>query len=311
MATRLPQLTKVYQNHHLDSTRWNRYAPRDSDIIVASPYKSGTTWMQMIVRRLLFGDQEQGLAPLGQLSPWMDRRLSPLDEAMNRLEAQTHRRSIKTHLPLDALPFFPQVRYVVVGRDARDVFMSLWNHYRAYTPEFYRLLNESPGRVGDSLPLCPKEARLFWYLWITRGWFEWESEGYPFWSNMRHVQSWWDFRHLPNVLFVHFNDLLSDLRGEVLRVADFLDIEVPEDALPSVLNAVTFTTMKANAERIWPNLEKFMEGGAQTFFYKGTNGRWKGVLTADDLELYRAAVARELSDECARWLEQGRAAPYS
>ena len=306
MSTGTPLLTRVYQNHHLDSTRWEHYTPRDGDIIVASSYKSGTTWTQVIVRRLLFGDREQELAPLGQLSPWMDRRLSPLDEVMNGLDAQTHRRSIKTHLPLDALPYYPQVRYVVVGRDVRDVFMSLWNHYRNYTPEFYRLLNETPGRVGDPLPPCPSEVRRFWAMWISRGWFDWETEGFPFWSNMQHVQSWWNFRHLPNILFVHFADLLGDLRGEVLRIAEFLDIEVQEDPLQSLLNAVTFATMKANAERTWPKLNTFMKGGAQTFFHKGTNGRWKGVLTAADLKLYEAAVTRELSDEGARWLEQGR-----
>jgi aryl sulfotransferase len=38
----------MYQNHMLDSTRWNHYAPRNDDIVIATPYKSGTTWMQII-----------------------------------------------------------------------------------------------------------------------------------------------------------------------------------------------------------------------------------------------------------------------
>ena len=120
------------------------------------------------------------------------------------LEAQKHRRSVKTHIPLDGLPYFPQVKYVVVSRDARDVFMSLWNHYSNYTDLFYQMLNETPGRVGNPLPRCPNEARQLWHMWITTGWFEWDSEGFPFWSNMRHVQTWWSYRHLPNILFVHF-----------------------------------------------------------------------------------------------------------
>ena len=46
-------------------------------------------------------------------------------------------------------------------------------------------------------------------------------------------------------------------------------------------------------------------GGAKTFIFKGTNGRWRGVLTDSDLDLYRAAVARELTPDCAAWLEAG------
>ena len=215
---------------------------------------------------------------------------------------------MKTHLPLDGLPYYPQVKYVVVSRDARDVFMSLWNHYSNYTDHFYHLLNDTPGRVGDPLPRCPGDIRQLWRMWTTMGWFEWDSEGFPYWSNMRHVRTWWDYRHLPNILFVHFNDLLADLPGGVSRIARFLEIELDDESLQSTVDAVTFRSMKRNAERTWPRLDSLMSGGAQTFFHSGSNGRWREVLTEEDLELYEAAVARELSEECARWLEGGRAA---
>ena len=260
---KLPQLEHVYQNHHLDSTRWDRYTVRDGDIVVATPYKSGTTWMQMIVFKLLHGDRED--ISLKNISPWIDMRMSSLDDMMSGLESQRGRRSVKTHLPLDGLPYYANASYIVVGRDARDVFMSLWNHYRNYTPELYERVNESAGLIGAALPYCPGDIRKFWQGWTTRGQFEWESEGYPFWANMRHVQSWWDYRHLPNILFVHFNDLLSDLEGEIQRVAAFLDIETPKDALPSIADAVTFKTMKSNAERIWPDFKGTFQGGAQSF----------------------------------------------
>ena len=53
MVNTLPRMTRVYQNHHLDSTRWDRYRPRENDVIVSTSYKSGTTWMQMILYQLL------------------------------------------------------------------------------------------------------------------------------------------------------------------------------------------------------------------------------------------------------------------
>lgn len=96
------------------------------------------------------------------------------------LAAQNHRRVLKTHLPLDGLPYDPHVKYVFVGRDARDVFMSMWNHYRNFTNQAYTIFNTVLGRVGGEFPRCPDDIHEFWRNWMTRGWFDWESDGYPF-----------------------------------------------------------------------------------------------------------------------------------
>jgi aryl sulfotransferase len=167
-----PRLLHTYQNHHLDGKRWDGYAPRDGDIIISTSYKSGTTLTQAIVRQLINWDQGTS----DQLeSPWPEFRLAPPGVMMDKLEAQTHRRFIKTHIPLDGLTFYPQVRYIIVGRDPRDVFMSWWNHYSNYTDFVYESFNKSPDLVGLPLPPCPADLHQAWREWITRGWFEWES----------------------------------------------------------------------------------------------------------------------------------------
>lgn len=305
MTQTLPEMKHTYQNHHLDSTRWEHYKPRGDDVIVATPYKCGTTWTQTIILHLIFQDlQPRSL----EISPWLDVRLRPLDEVITLLEAQPHRRCIKSHLPLDGILYFSQVKYVVVGRDARDVFMSLWNHYSNYMLPMYDALNNSPGRVGDPFPNTPDDIHEFWRGWISRGWFEWETEGYPFWSNLHHTQTWWNYRHLPNILFVHYADLLRDLKREIHRIADFLNIQLSEELLASIADIVDFRSMKQNAEQIVPYVRDIFNGGPQTFIHKGTNGRWRDVLTEDDLQMYHVAIARELTAECAHWLEKGRLA---
>jgi hypothetical protein len=203
-----PEILHNYQNHHLDSTRWESYRPRSDDIVASTSYKSGTTWMQAILVNLVFQGRE--LPDVFDTSPWIGMRIRPLDPVIETLEAQQHRRVIKSHLPLDGLPFYHQVKYLVVGRDARDVFMSLWNHYRNYTEKFVADLNA--GQVGAAFPVCPDDIHLVWRRWISQGWFDWESEGYPFWSNLHHTRTWWAYRQLPNILFVHFNDL-QGVRG--------------------------------------------------------------------------------------------------
>lgn len=300
----LPKVCYSYQNHTIDGDRWQHFVPRAGDIVVATSYRSGTTWMLGIVHQLLF---------LGQPKPvnheyWLESRRQPLDQMLATLDAQAHPRLLKTHLPLDGLPYHPQVKYIVVGRDARDVFMSLWNQYSHYTPRLYALFNDAPGRVGDPLPLCPQNIHECWHNWMTRGWFPWEREGYPFWGNLRHTQTWWDYRSLENILFVHFNDLLQDLAGEIGRVADFLGITVAEAELATLCQAVSLNTMRQEGERLYPGLEEVMQGGVQTFYFKGTNGRWKEILSAAEVALYHEAVQRVLTLECAAWLQHGRAA---
>jgi len=55
-------------------------------------------------------------------------------------------------------------------------------------------------------------------------------------------------------------------------------------------------------------LQQVLKGGRGSFFYKGTNNRWKEVLSAGELALYDAAAKRVLTPECRRWLKNGKSA---
>jgi aryl sulfotransferase len=300
-----PQRTRTYQNHHLDSTRWDSLQTRADDIVITTAYKSGTTWMQTIVAQLVFQGQEMPAHVL-QMSPWIDARWRPLEEVVSEVDNQQHRRFLKTHLALDGFPYRPELKFIYVGRDLRDIFMSLWNHYGTYDKTGYALFNDTPGRVGDPMPLRLEDIHDQWRLWAARGWFEWEKEGYPFWSSTHHAQTWWDFRHLPNILFVHFADLLAAPSIEIQRIADFLQIEVTEDSLAHIVEAVSFKSMKSNPFLVLGDTDGSFKGGAKRLINKGTNGRWRDVFDATDLEAYEALIATALSPECARWLEGGR-----
>jgi aryl sulfotransferase len=311
MNAQMPQVTRTYQNFAADSIRWQRYKPRPDDIVISTPAKSGTTWTQEIVRQLVFCGQpdapERDSLALSQVSPWLEQRRFPLDDVLNRLEAQQHRRFIKAHLPLDGLPYFPQVKYVIVGRDARDVAMSLWNHYTEFVDAtFERSRNLPPGH-GEPLPPPPSDIHTYWHNWITRGSFAWTSEGYPFMGVMHNIQSWWNCRHLPNIHFVHYSDLKSDLTGEIRRIAEFLAIPLVDEWMPSIAQAVTLDAMREREDRLDPGMKNVWKEGARSFFHKGTNGRWRDVLSAEEVQMYEAKAAQVLTPDCRAWLEQGRA----
>jgi len=105
----------------------------------------------------------------------------------------------------------------------------------------------------------------------------------------------------------HYADPLADLEGGMRRVANFLEIKLPESVWATVVRNCTFAEMKAHGNRYAPpDIDNIFEGGSQTFFHKGTNNRWREVLTPPELAQYEAAADRALTPECWRWLEHGR-----
>merc|ERR1712137_888310 len=133
----------------MNSTNWDGFEPRDGDIIVATYAKSGTTWLQQVLGQLVFnGDENVNVA---SLSPWLDLRVFPKEEMWAQLDAQNHRRFIKTHLPADALVKHSNCKYVYIARDGRDVLWSLYNHHASANQSWYDVLNNTPGRVGPPI----------------------------------------------------------------------------------------------------------------------------------------------------------------
>ena len=293
-----PVKTRDIHNHHMNSTVWDNFKFRDGDVVVATYAKSGTTWMQQIVSQLIFNGAE-GI-DVHMLSPWVDLRIMP-PEAIAGLEMQTHRRVVKTHLPVDALVMSPKARYIYVGRDGRDAVWSLYNHHANANENWYGALNNTPGRVGPPIEPPPDSIHEYYRQWF-------EGDGYPFWSFWENVRSWWAIRNLPNVKLLHFNEMKADLAGSIRSIAAFLDIPVDEAAFPAIVEHCGFDYMKSHAETVAPLGGAMWNGGAATFINKGTNNRWRDTLKPEDIAAYEARALKELGPECARWLAAGRAA---
>lgn len=292
-----PVKTHDMHNHHMDSTIWDDFQFRDDDIILATYAKSGTTWMQQIVGQLIFAGAD-GLN-LAAMSPWMDLRVPPKHIKLTEVEAQAHRRFLKTHLPVEALVFSDRAKYIYIARDGRDMVWSLFNHHTRANDAWYGALNDTPGRVGPPIGRPCASPRDYFLNWL-------ESDGQPFWSFWENLRSWWAIRNLPNVHLVHFNDLKADLPGEIAGIGDFLGIRHDPQTMASITEHCGFDYMKAHADSIAPLGGALWEGGGKSFIHKGTNGRWQGILTLADSKTYEDRAMAELGAECASWLKSGR-----
>jgi aryl sulfotransferase len=280
-----------YRNLIMDSRRWDGFEFRDDDIVISTPSKCGTTWMQTIVTELLFPDGPP--APVMELAPWIDARFRPIDELAGRLDRQTHRRQVKTHTPADGIPWYPDASYITVYRDGRDAFMSFYNHMRNMRPEVFVELARTAS--GDGIPMDGAGPPP---LDDIHEFFDWWIDASVFFE---HLSSFWPHRDEVNVLFAHYDDLQADLAGQMLRVARFLGIEFDPEQRPDVVERCTFTGMKRRADEIG-EFESRWVGGADTFLYKGTNGRWRDVLSADELARFERCQREALPTDALAWL---------
>lgn len=299
-----PVLTYHYQNFVFDSSRWSAYTPRDGDIIVCTSYKAGTTWTQMICALLIHQTPDLP-QPLAELSRWLDMRTNSLDGVITHFDAQPYRRVIKTHTPLDALPYFENVRYVFCGREPRDVFMSSQNHLSNMDFETFGALLQKQGADMETPPELPDDINERFKLWMTVGVYDWEEDGLPFWSHFRHADTYWKFSHLPNIHFLHYTDLKRDLDGQMRQLANLLEIEISEEKWPALVNAATFDSMKENADATAPDADKGVWINNGQFFHRGENEQWRGVLSDESLALYDNLTRERYDSDLIDWLEQG------
>jgi aryl sulfotransferase len=288
----------------MDSRRWAGYRPRPGDVVIGTYPKCGTTWMQQIVSLLIFQSTEP--RPVTVMSPWIDARFTaPIDDMLALIEAQLHRRFLKTHLPFDALPIYEGVSYIHVARDGLDAFMSWHNHSLRY--QRFHLLDaagESDETIARPYPRPAENPREFFRSWMgLSAETEQDVSAQSYFDTER---TYWAARRDPNVLLIHYNDLIADLDGEMRRIADFLRIETPASLWPDLVRAATFDAMKRDGAALMPHATAAWAGGHEGFIYEGRNERWREALTGSDVTLYRERAARELSPALNRWLDAGR-----
>jgi len=286
-----------YTSPDEDSARWRDFAFRPGDIVVSTRSKSGTTWVQMICLLLVFGTPDLP-GRLSALSPWLDWLVQPKEEVAALLEAQTHRRVIKTHTPLDGVPLDDRATYIVVGRHPLDVAVSLYHHSDNIDR---RRMAELTGQ--SEAPRRPRPPLHEWLL----GFIDWEGDTRAWLDTlpgaMLHLSDAWARRHDPNVVLVHYDDLVTDLDGAMRRLSGVLGIPVDEARWRALVPAATFDAMRESAGASAPAGLGVLKDPA-AFFRHGVSGDGLALLSADELVHYRDRVAGMAPADMLAWLHR-------
>lgn len=294
-----------YRGFVYDTARWDAYRHRPGDVVISTPPKCGTTWMQNIVGMLLTGATAFD-RPMKELSPWFDQVLHDLDTTMADLDGREGRRWLKAHAPLDALPWHDDITYVVLGRDPRDAAVSM-DHHLANMQIDVALEQRAAAFGLDDLvehPPVPEPLED-----PTERWWRWVEHRNPpefAWGlqlTLIHLGSFWARRFEPNVVVVHYADLEADLPGEVRRLAKRLGVEVDQGRIDEVVAAAGFESMRARAAELAPNAGMWRSD--QEFFHRGGSGQWRELVGEDELDRYWTSVRELTSDEeLISWLHR-------
>jgi len=300
---------KRYRSLVADSARWDGFEFRPGDIVISTPPKCGTTWTQMLCALLVF-DEPTLPAALDEVSPWLDMCNRSLDEVRAVLAAQTHRRFIKTHTPLDGLPLRRDVTYLVVGRDPRDVAISFEHHEANMDWDHFLALREEAVGNADLAELPPRPPPLADPVERFRRFVYDETPVGPpnLASVVRHLDSGWQRRRAPNVALFHYSDYRTDLVGEMLRLAKGLDIPCTPERARALAPEAGLARMRERASELAPAASQQNWKDAREFFRSGGSGEWRARLTDADLAAYEARVAALVGADLAAWAHGGRLA---
>ena len=292
-----------------DSSRWEGFRFRPDDVVISTPPKCGTTWMQMLCALLLF-DSTTFDRPLARISPWLDMLTRPLGDVVADLEAQRHRRFIKTHTPFDGLPHDERVTYLCVGRDPRDVALS-WSHHWDNIDKDQLMAQRAAAvglddlvELGPPLPPAPEDpVERFW------AWMDGDLSASSLARTLHHLETFWDRRTDANVALFHYGDLSSDLCGQLRRLADVLGIDVADGRLEELAAAATFGSMKERAVDLAPNADQGWWRSTDDFFHRGATGAWRDLVDGPGVARYQARVTELVEPDLAAWVHHGWLGP--
>ena len=302
-----------YRNRIHDSARWAYLELRHDDIIVSTPPKCGTTWTQMICVLLILGEPTLD-RPLSMISPWLDMETRAIGDVVADLDGQRHRRVIKTHTPRDGLPYRDGVTYICVGRDPRDVALSMDNHWSNMNEDAFMAARESALGTPGEPSLAPPPARA---ATVRERFWSWVGDDAPptetgssLRRTLRHLATFWDVRHDDSVVLLHYDDLQRDLDGSMRQLAHRLGIVVDDERWPELVDAATYASMRRNHDKTVPNAGRGLWHDEERFFNRGASGQWRELLANDeDLARYERRVAQLAEPGLAAWVHGEPAAP--
>eukprot|EP00656_Telonema_subtile_P009551 TRINITY_DN144_c0_g1_i1.p1 TRINITY_DN144_c0_g1~~TRINITY_DN144_c0_g1_i1.p1 ORF type:complete len:346 (-),score=60.59 TRINITY_DN144_c0_g1_i1:240-1277(-) len=273
---------------------------REGDIVISTFPKCGTTLTEQVVLLLLNGGDAGSLDPLSKNSAnlnagfgkvWPDVSIRPqaevdaykagsleeefIPKSLEWFEALPSPRVLKNHAnvrkavtgPGDGL-LADGVKYVVCTRNPLDACTSCY--YHAWNPS----ANGWPFDAwveawlrGDEHSSCGS-------------WFSWHRD-------------WHALAQSDQLLWLHYEEMVSEPHVQVRRIAEFLEIDYNDALIDHVVEGSSFSSMKKAA--VTAKQKAKDRSNTDDHLRSGKRGDWRAHFDAKEVEKVRAVFAREMS----------------
>ena len=281
----------LYRGTVTDPVIWRHFRPRRGDVILATPSKSGTTWVQSIIAMLLAGGPDLP-APLTKLSPWIDANFFNLDDLLKSIDALPGRRVIKTHTPVQGFAGWEGVKVVSVFRHPLEVAMSLRKHLINFKGiEDHPMVRELPLALRYFLetPADPNDIDRDTLAAIVE----------------RYRQAVHSHRG-DEILTLHYSQMQRDHAGAVAALNEFTGAGCDAPTCAAIVKATEFVAMKANASHFAPEAGRDAWHDEEAFFFRGSAGAGLHDFSDRDIAAYEIRLAELLPNPAQRhWLNTG------
>ena len=298
-------LDKDYVDFLSDSRIWSRFIKEvgftPSDIVIADPFKAGTTFTQRVIDQIV-NNGEESSETLSDKSPWLDSSWGDYDGMLKKLAEQKQkgrRRVMKSHLPATYVPIDPCVKYVFVGRNGKDLVCSFHNYLYNFNEETVATINKLHKAFSGSdetMEIPPTRTEFFDFFL--------ETGGAGLCEVLDLTKTWWDYKDYPNVLLVHYTQLVNNFENEVKRIAQFIEADVANLNMDKIKNNCSFIYMKDHADQFVPFNGKHMTD-AKAFFHEGPERDSKKAISPEQMAKFDKMALERMGDACAHWMETG------
>lgn len=200
---------------------------RADDTFVVSIPKCGSSWLQNIVWLLknnLDFATDQSVDRFDRMRDF-DFNMKGENRIYNLDWYRTLKspRVMKTHLPIQFLPkkiWTNKTKVIYITRNPYDTAVSLCHFMRNYFQYIFSMDEVVDLLINDYIISCP--------------FFD-------------HVLNFWQLRHMENILFITYEDLVNNSFETIKGISEFLDCNYSDDQLTELTEYVSFNNMCRNS----------------------------------------------------------------
>ncbi|XP_044148062.1 amine sulfotransferase-like isoform X2 [Bufo gargarizans] len=245
---------------------------RDSDVFLVTYPKSGTVWTQQILSLIFNEGHRNGTESINNWTrmPWIEANLHNVD-----FKSRPSPRTLTTHLPYYLMPRELRNRMgkiIYVCRNPKDVLVSYYHFFKMNPRLKYEINWETFFNLFIS-------GRVF-----IGSWFD-------------HVKGWYTHKEDFNILFLTYEEMKKDLQSVVLKISKFVDINLDEKAIDTVVQRSTFKNMKDDPLSNYKFVSKdLLDQSKGDFLRKGIAGDWKNIMTVAQSEMFDKLFKEKMGD---------------